>query len=397
MTTSERLRVLYLTHHSPWPAASGGRLRDAALIPQLARHADLEVWAVSRRYEEDVAAAAAHTDIPVRVFRDESRQRAFPTRHSETVRRLLAEREAGDRPFDVVHVEGHYLTHLLPDRLAARSVLVEHNIESSLVEQKASFGGLAPENFDDFASVRTAELQAWRRVARVVTLSEEDHRRVRDRAFDVDVRVVPNGSDHTPLHTPAPRPADQVAARPRLGFLANYAYSPNQDAVDWMLDEVFERIRAELPGAQLILAGSNVDVVAQRAAAKPAVTVVGWLDRVTALWDMVDVVICPLRIGGGVKVKMIEAIRGGCLIVSTGLGLEGLPPTSRAAVLRADDADRFAAATARLCTDGELRRKQRERVATAQLLQPTWTEVARMLHRHWRDVHSMAVGEISVH
>ena len=174
------LRVLYLTHHGPWPAASGGRLRDAALIPEVARLTDLEVWAVSRTPDADRAASRhAPAGVVTRVFADESTQRSYPTRDSAMLRAALAERLSGPDPFDVIHIEGHYLFHLLPEGVRDRAVVVEHNVESHLLQQMAAHCGLTPRLMADIETVASAEEQVWRAAGMVLALSREDQARDR--------------------------------------------------------------------------------------------------------------------------------------------------------------------------------------------------------------------------
>lgn len=174
-----RLHVLYLTHHGPWPASSGGRARDAALLPRLAKLTNLEVWAVSRTPEEDRRAFSRHAPaLPHRIYPDESERRAFPSRSSAAARHDLEARMAGRRPFDAIHVEGHYLFHLLPPGARDRSVVVEHNVESHLLGQRAALSA-APGRFaGDLATVMRTEQEAWLGAARVLTLTPEDHDRI---------------------------------------------------------------------------------------------------------------------------------------------------------------------------------------------------------------------------
>lgn len=388
-----RLHVLYLTHHAPWPAASGGRLRDAALVPYLADFVDLEVWAISRTYDGDRAAVdRAVPGFPVRVFPDEAPRRVFPTRDSEQARDLLWQRTTGDRPFDVVHVEGHYLAHLVPDQLAPRTLIVEHNVESHLLRQRSMQGDGCGSLADDLAAVSLAEGRAWARAARVLALSDEDRHRIERKAPDALVERCFNGADHVPRRTPPAFEDDnRVATAPRIGYLANYAYPPNQDATHWLLDKIFPQIRDRIPQAELVLAGSHLQDVVDTALLPPYVKPLGWVPHVERLWDAVDIVVCPLRIGGGVKVKMIEAVRGGCLIVSTSIGLEGLPDEARTAVVRADSTDELVDATVRLCKDPELRRQHRARLALAQDAQPTWAEAASALYEHWSRISETGV------
>jgi glycosyltransferase involved in cell wall biosynthesis len=378
-----RLRVLYLTHHSPWPPTSGGRVRDSALVPRLASYADLEVWAVSRTADSDRAALpSSRAHVPVRVFDDESARRPYPTRDSADARALLRQRARRDR-FDVVHVEGHYLHHLVPEALWPRVVVVEHNVESVLLRQRGGVAGCS--RAAEVGAAVADERRAWANSRLVVTLSVEDRDRVLRRAPWTCVAVVGNGSDHIPLWTTST--VERRAGRPpRIGFLANYAYPPNRDALHWLLTEIMPAFRARLPDGELLLAGGNLPDVLDATRVPAGVVPVGWVDDLADFWQAIDVVVCPLRIGGGVKVKMLEAIRAGRAIVSTRLGVEGLPERARRAVDVVDETHGFAAAAARLCIDDDLRAARVRRIATARLDMPTWDHGAAQLHQLWRAV-----------
>lgn len=394
MDPSRRLlKALYLTHHAPWPVTSGGRRRDASLVPRLAQYADLEVWAVSRTAEKDRAAVRERRpSFPVRVFTDEARRRIYPTRDSAQARARLAGMIAGGRNFDVVHIEGHYLFHLLPAEYTSRAVLVEHNVESLLLRQRARHGRDSDRLHAEIRAVERAEQQAWTRAARVLTLSEEDRQRVLARVPTAHVEVCPNGADHIRLQRP--EPMTEVNLAPRIGFLANYCYPPNQDALRWLLDSIFPMIRSSLPGAELLLAGFGLDQVTDVAKLPPGVLPLGWVDDVAELWNKVDIAICPLRVGGGMKVKVIDAVRGGLPLVSTGIGLEGMPRAVLDAVVRADDAAGLAAGVVRISTDPALRKTLLRRLGEAQRAFPTWSSVVASTYRHWVDValDSTAVG-----
>jgi glycosyltransferase involved in cell wall biosynthesis len=92
-----------------------------------------------------------------------------------------------------------------------------------------------------------------------------------------------------------------------------------------------------------------------------------------------DVLVCPLRIGGGIKVKVIEALRRGKAIVSTGIGAQGLPAQARDALIVADDPRQFAAAVADLLRDEPRRARLERRAAAAARSLPTWNQAAAAL------------------
>src|SRR5260370_14135231 len=137
-----RPRVLYLTHHLPWPELSGGRLREAQLIRRLLKDHDIDLIAVSRTAEEDrnFAQGLRLVGLRVHVFASEECQGAplVRRRSSGPARRLLNSLlTANSRAYDLVHVEGHYLFGLVPPEWQPRTLLVEHNVESHLLEHVA--------------------------------------------------------------------------------------------------------------------------------------------------------------------------------------------------------------------------------------------------------------------
>lgn len=384
----EPMSALYLTHHSPWPVTSGGRVRDAALIPRLAELADLQVCAISRTAADDRAAVRERAPkFPVHVFADEMPRRAFPTRDSAAARALLRDRLVVRRSVDIVHVEGHYLLHMLPLETTGRIVLVEHNVESHLLMQRAALDREVTGIRRDIQLLKAAEEQAWSRADVVLVLSDEDRQRVLSRVPMARVEVCANGADHVPLRPPPTESGDtRMRLAPRIGFLANYAYPPNQDAVHWLLSTIFPRIQRSMPGAELLLGGFGLREIVGHGELPVGVTALGWLDDMTDFWAKTDIMLCPLRIGGGVKVKLAEAIRAGCFVISTSVGLEGMPEEVRAAVIRAEDADEIADAVVSVCAKSKLRITLRAGLVEAQRALPSWSDVTRSIFRHWANV-----------
>lgn len=141
LVTDCRRTVLYLTHHVPWPALSGGTVREYQLLARLAPRFDIDLVAVEKR-----GRAPAEQDNPldlssVTVFTDQSAGTARRQRHSEALRRRLAAGWGGCP--DIVHVEGGYLAHLLPAELLRRACLVEHNVESAVLRHRHRSRGTA--------------------------------------------------------------------------------------------------------------------------------------------------------------------------------------------------------------------------------------------------------------
>jgi glycosyltransferase involved in cell wall biosynthesis len=363
-------------------------------MPQVARLAHLEVWAISRTPDADRSALLqAPLDVTTRVFADESVRRSYPTRDSAAARAALRGCLSGAEIFDVIHVEGHYLFHLLPEEVHRRAVVVEHNVESHLLRQTAVHSGLTPGLAADIDAVAQAEEHAWRRAGAIVTLSMEDQARILRREPGTVVRIATNGADHVRLGV-ASAANRSPGRRPVFGFLANYAYPPNADALGWLLNEIFPTLSRELPGCRLVLVGSSLPEALEGRSLPGGVEAWGWLDDLSRFWGGVDVLLCPLRIGGGIKVKLIEAIRAGALAVSTSVGLEGLPAAAREAIVQADTSAGIAQAATRLVRERGLREAQRIRIARAQQVLPTWQSAAETIYGYWLGVAQPVLGGI---
>lgn len=357
--------------------------------------ADVEVWAISRSPDVDRAALWQRpAGLPVRIFADESARRSYPTRDSATARTALHDRLTNSDNFDVIHVEGHYLVHLLPEEVRHRAVVVEHNVESHLLRQRAASRGLTPALAADIEALARAEEEVWTHAGLIMTLSPEDRSRILRRVSSTSVCLSTDGADHVPLVTGRARGRHSIH-HPTFGFLANYAYPPNTDALDWLLDEMVPSLHERLPGCRLLLVGSNLDTAIDGRHLPVGVDARGWIDDLNEFWTQIDVLLCPLRIGGGIKVKLIEAVRSGALAVSTSVGLEGLPPAACEAIVRADDTEEFVNAAMGLCRDHSLQNTQRARLVRAQEALPTWETVARTLHDYWMTVVRPILGGVA--
>ena len=381
---SPRRRLLFLGHDLPWPAITGGRIRDAHLLDAAAAEWRIDAVIVAEPdiLDRDRRAIPPLRETVVHAFPHEGEPTAWPCRRSRRARNAIE--LLCSRGVDAVHVEGSYMLDLLPSDLLARTVLVEHNIESVLLEQRRA---ISPDEIThcDVRIAREREEHAWRATARLVTLTEEDASSVRARRPELQPVVVPNGWDHVAAGRTAPRRSGQRSRAPRLLFYANHRYGPNRDALRWLVGDVFPLVQRAVPDAELEIAGANLDVAGSRRLDRPGITVTGPFRDVTAVLDTADVVLCPLRIGGGIKVKMIEALRRECIVVTTSIGAQGIHGALRRGLAIGDSARAFADHVIRLCDPAE-RAAVRKQLAAASRETPRWQDSYRRLSALWREV-----------
>jgi glycosyltransferase involved in cell wall biosynthesis len=401
-----RPRVLFLACHLPWPPLSGGRRRELELLRRLTAHFDIHLVVVSKTPAEDMRNVSSLASMchAVEIFPAAAPPANYAglgeplqiLRHRSTpattrIREILA----GD-PIDLVHVEGFYLMQHVPEWVEAPVLLVEQNIEYELEYQHARCCAGNVTRLDSFARcVRThdAELACWRRATRLATVTWEDREVMRAAYPEAEVSVVPDGADHIRAPDRDSRTvAVERAGAPVMLLLANFGYAPNVDAALHFAREILPAVRAAVEDARVWLVG-NAPPPEVLALASEHLTVTGYVPDVVPYLDAADVIACPLRIGGGIKVKTIEALRRGKAIVSTAIGAQGLPMRAREAMILADEPRAFAEAVATLLQD-ERRRATLEQLArgAADML-PTWDESARALTAVYRDLLARATAK----
>jgi glycosyltransferase involved in cell wall biosynthesis len=193
-------------------------------------------------------------------------------------------------------------------------------------------------------ALRRAERRAVRAARRTFVCSEEDRTYLARWAGTAGVDVVPNATEIPPPPAPASEPA--------MLFLGSFAYGPNQAGVEWLLEQVWPRVRERLPEARLLLAGPGSR---ERVGASPpeGVEALGFVSELADAYGRARVACAPILAGGGTRLKIVEAAAYGRPVVSTTLGAEGLDLREGEHLLLADDPDDFAAACVELLSTPE--------------------------------------------
>ncbi len=235
--------------------------------------------------------------------------------------------------------------------LPCPAVLFEHNVEALIWKRHSEVaanplkrGYLAVQ----WERMRAFEARECRRYDYVVTVSPEDRILVSQEYGTETVADVPTGVD-TEYFTPSgTQPRDGL----NMVFTGSMDWMPNDDAVRFFLGGVWPRIRAALPNATFTVVGRNPSAaLVALSSQETGVTVTGRVDDVRPYMERAAVYLVPLRIGGGTRLKIFEAMAMGLPVVSTWVGAEGLPVTDGQDIVLADAPEQFANAAVRLLTD----------------------------------------------
>jgi polysaccharide biosynthesis protein PslH len=202
------------------------------------------------------------------------------------------------------------------------------------------------------------EQSGVRKFHHVVAVSENDRTLMTRWVDPSHVTVIPTGVDLAQYRPDpsAPEPA------PLISFVGAMDWEPNVDAVEYFCREVWPDIRAEVPEARFRIVGRNPDHRVQKWASD-SVEVTGRVPSVVEHLRQSAVVVVPLRIGGGTRLKIYEAMATAKAVVSTTVGAEGLDVRHGRDIMLADDRKSFAHAVIMLLKDRELRRRYEQAAA----------------------------------
>ncbi len=190
------------------------------------------------------------------------------------------------------------------------------------------------------------ERRAMQLAHRTFVCSEHDRRYLAEKCGLSGIVVAPNA-----LNIPQPQP---LTREPTLLLLGAYHYYPNINAANFLIEQVWPKVRQALPTAQLIIAGKDPHNIHSYDKSVAGVEFTGFVDDLEALYQRSRVVCCPIFSGGGTRVKMIEAAAYGKPIVASQIGAEGLEMQDGQEFLLRNQPDEFANACLELLQNDAL-------------------------------------------
>jgi sugar transferase (PEP-CTERM/EpsH1 system associated) len=370
------MRILWLKSDLLLPLDKGGKLRTWHLMRHLARRHEITYLAfaepdqrpaevegmreVAVRVEtiprSDAAKgsvrfyvdATLHVVDPLPYAVGKYRSRAFARRFRQLV---------SETPFDLIVCDFPFPAVNLPKRLPAPAVLFTHNVEAEIWRRHAETkkGRLQRLLYaSQHRRMLRFEARTLRQFDGVLAVSDADRdtfARLYPGAIRRPVQVVSTGVD-TEFFAPAP----SAPAGRGLVFTGSMDWLPNEDAMLYFCREILPAIRAQEPNVTLSIVGRSPTPAVQNLAAEPGIRVTGRVDDVRPYMREAAAYIVPLRIGGGTRLKIFEAMAMGKAVVSTTVGAEGLPVTSGEHVVLADRPAAFAQAVVGLLRDVDRRR-----------------------------------------
>lgn len=378
------MKILFISHLLPYPLRMGAALRNHGEIKELSRNNILDVITFSQKIlvptEDDIKRSLDETkkicrDVTVFPIPTDSSKIFWyalllfnvfsPNPYSAwrfwscRMAKLIAEQCAKEK-YDLVHIDTIALAGYYKYCGDANLVLNHHNVESAILFRRAAAD-------TRFAAKAYLYFQAWKvaryekKMARMfdlnVCVSELDAAKLEAQIPGIKTFVVPNGTDTNFFH-----PIDQGNENKEgLVFVGGMNWFPNLDGIVWFCKEVYPLIKEKIPNIHISIIGSSRGQAAlgqelrKCTQADSSIRILGVVDDIRPHVAKSKVFVVPLRVGGGTRLKILDAMASGKAIVSTTIGAEGLSVSSGKDIVIADSARDFADSVVQLYSDSDMR------------------------------------------
>jgi glycosyltransferase involved in cell wall biosynthesis len=386
------VRIVWVKAGKLLPVDSGGKIRSHNLLRHLAQKHPVTLLTYYGGSRDENYAAAIDKEFPGAVTihtpaadGDGLKQAVHYLRHlrhhapysvskftdrevTRTVKRFFDEQSCDVAVCDFLSASLNF-----PSHLSIPSVLFQHNVESKLWERIAVTETSPVRKLAyqiEARKMRRYETAALRRFRHVIAVSDQDREQMLAMEPTCDISVVPTGVDTKQFAISPPT----SGTPPRVAFVGTMDWEPNIDAAEYFCKEIWPRIKKAYPDAKFQLIGRSPHTRVRRLATE-SITVTGTVPSVTDFLRDATVIVVPLRVGGGTRLKIYEAMAMGKAVVSTTIGAEGLNVQSGRDLILADEPVAFADSVLALLRDAELRRRY-EVAAAASASRFDWARIS---------------------
>lgn len=365
------MKVAFFTPYLPYPPNTGGKIRSYYLLQALCAHFCVDLYSVYIGQEPPESAVRPLEKICNRVV-------LFPLEKSwrtrDRIRRVLAllprvvdyfcTHTSLEQAYEHLSRGGYDL--LVADELCMTPyvemmpglprIIIRHKVDYLHYREVAWARPWGTDKFLEF--IESVKLQRYERTKMslyqgCVVCSEKDAALIRQYAPNVPYIVIPNGVDLS-FFVPSGR---SKASQLTLLYVGSMYYPPNVDAVQFFFRSIYPSIREAQPKVRVQIVGHIPPPEVQQWARLPGVEVIGGVPDVRPYYEEATVFIVPLRIGGGTRLKIPEAMAMGVPVVSTSIGAEGIDIHPGEDILIADDPHSFAKSVLQLLSDPALRER----------------------------------------
>lgn len=372
------MNILWLSHFVPYPPKGGNLQRSYNLLKEVAKRNHVFLLAFNQKFllptqemvRKSVENLKEHCDY-IQVFniscegsrlawfwllflnlfsaRPYSVKKFWSPRMMEAIKKVVSTHKVDLVHFDTISL-AQYSTYVR----GTRKILNHHNVESMLLLRRAKMERNPLKKLYLYLQgkkLRKYEGETIERFKLNLAVSHLDKRDILSYCPEAEVEVIPNGVDteyFQVLETPI--------RKNNLVFAGGMNWFPNRDAIIYFLKEIWPPVKKVIPDLNLTLIGYQPPEEVVSKSKKEKIETLGFVDDVRPYLTRATAYIVPIRVGGGTRLKILDAFACGKAVISTSIGCEGLDVTPERNILIGDSPSEFAEQVIKVCTDGDLMR-----------------------------------------
>lgn len=394
------MKILFVSAVFPFPLFSGGQVRIYNLLKRLSKKHDISLYTFIRNTkEEQYVKELAFCKKVVTVMRGPAWQYRYiarslmanyPFLYATYNNKLMQEliRQELTSHYDLIHIEPGYVYMSLPDTKIP-IVVSEHNIEHDVYKKYVDNFRIPlfrPMMQWDVAKMDRWEQFIWKQAAQVTATSDGDSAWIHTVVGKNKVSLVTNGVDAEKfMYVPK-----KTISVDRLVFLyvGNFSWIQNTDAVRRLLKDTWPFIRHNYPTALLKIIGKNLPKNLRNLSSN-GVTFIDSVVNIEKEYKSADILLAPIRVGGGTKYKIIESMASGLPVITTTIGAAGITAQGRQVFWIADTNEEILKSI-RDISDSSERKNVLSHARKLVEDKFSWEQIANTLEQVWRHAYEQS-------
>ncbi len=377
------MKILLISSYFPYPLFSGGQVRLYNIIKHLSKNHEITLICEKResQTQNDIEEMEAFCKKVITVKRKKqwsysnilktgfSTNPFLITGHTLPEMREKIQKELEENKYDLIHVETFYVMQNLPastrggeprrsgPKTSIPVVLVEHNIEYLVYKRYADNASflIKPLLYIDVLKLKRKEKASWEKATKVVAVSEQEKKLITGK----DVVVVPNGVDTEKYQVSSIK--HQVSRKEiNLLYIGDFKWMQNKVAAKWLLTQIWPmisekfKVKSSKFKVELKIVGREIPDEIKALGGESVIFDENATDT-QKIYQEADILIAPIKVGGGTSFKILEAMATGVAVVTTSLGIEGIDAKDKKDFLLENDTESLASAVCDLIQNDDLR------------------------------------------
>lgn len=333
------MNTLLVSSYLPYPLFSGGHIRLYNLIKELSKKHRITLICEKRDYQGDAEISELKKFCKKVIAVPRRKQWSLGNilktglstlpflviGHTNSEMQREIKRELNENQFDLIHVETSYVMQNIPST-EVPVILAEHNVEYLVYKRFADKAPLLLKPFlhIDVLKLKYWEESMWARAAKLIAVSEFE-RRIMQKVRQ-DVGIVTNGVDVNKFEIQNSKFKINEGEK-RILFIGEFKWVQNRDAIEWIIKEIWPKLMAEfIPsmasgGIKLWVVGRSIPNSIRKLTSDKNIIFDDKAPKETEeIFKRADLLLAPIRVGGGTSFKVLEAMASGVPVVTTGLG-----------------------------------------------------------------------------